>query len=279
MPEGPEVKIASDYFNEFFSPSKKIKFEIISDYYYKKYCNVFNTISSNLETFNPTFTVGKNIFLELTNDEIFNFHLGMTGGWSNELIKHCHFRVFDGNNELFFRDVRKFGNMKIITKAQFNRKFNASYDLLNKSYNMQKHIQHLEEKVNSRKSICSTLMDQNFFPGVGNYIKSESLYASKIHPEEKWGNLTREMRMNLLKHTQEVMKKSYQSGGAELKDFKNPFHSSNFSLKVYGETHTKQHNEIISIKTSDSRKSWFCPEEQKLIQDNKLSKKILSSKH
>ena len=26
------------------------------------------------------------------------------------------------------------------------------------------------------------------FPGVGNYIKSEALYLSEIHPEEKWGN-------------------------------------------------------------------------------------------
>ena len=38
----------------------------------------------------------------------------MTGGWSSELVKHCHFRIFDKNNELFFRDVRKFGNLKII---------------------------------------------------------------------------------------------------------------------------------------------------------------------
>ena len=28
MPEGPEVKIASDYFNEFFAASKKIEFEL-----------------------------------------------------------------------------------------------------------------------------------------------------------------------------------------------------------------------------------------------------------
>ena len=106
MPEGPEVKIASYYFNEFFAPSKKIKFEMISDYYYQKYSDVFNIISDNLEKFKPTFTVGKNIFLELTNNKIFNFHQGMTGGWSSELIKHCHFRVFDGNNELFFKDIR-----------------------------------------------------------------------------------------------------------------------------------------------------------------------------
>ena len=270
MPEGPEVKIASDYFNEFFVASKKIEFEIISDYYYQKYCNVFNTISNNLEIFKPTFTVGKNIFLELTNNEIFHFHLGMTGGWSSELIKHCHFRVFDGNNELFFRDIRKFGKMKIISKTQFNTKFNAKYDLLNKSYNIKKHLNYLEEKVNARKSICSTIMDQKFFPGVGNYIKSESLYTSKIHPEEKWGNLTRDMRIDLIKNTKEVMKNSYKSGGAELKDFKNPFHSSKFTLNIYGKKHTKHNNSITSMTTSDSRKSWFCPKEQKLIKGDKI---------
>ncbi len=265
MPEGPEVKIASDYFNSFFKSSKKIEFEMISDYYYQKYCDVFNTINNDLETFKPTFTVGKNIFLELTNNKLFNFHLGMTGGWSSVLIKHCHFRVFNGNNELFFRDVRKFGNMKIITKTQFNDKFNDIYDLLNKSYNMTKHLKYLEDNVNNRKSICSIMMDQKFFPGVGNYIKSESLYAAKIHPEEKWGKLTRKMRIGLIKMTQDIMQKSYKSGGAELKDFKNPFHSSKFILKVYGKTHTKHNNPITSIITTDSRKSWFCSKEQKIM--------------
>ena len=44
MPEGPEVKIASDYFNEFFSKSNKIEFETISEYYDQKYFTVFKTI-------------------------------------------------------------------------------------------------------------------------------------------------------------------------------------------------------------------------------------------
>ena len=46
MPEGPEVKIASDYFNEFFLTSKQIEFEIISEYYHDKYFDIFNTISN-----------------------------------------------------------------------------------------------------------------------------------------------------------------------------------------------------------------------------------------
>ena len=77
-------------------------------------------------------------------------------------------------------------------------------------------------------------MNQKYFPGVGNYIKSESLYLSKIHPEEKWGNLNEKMRINLIKNIQNVMCDSYRSGGAELKDFKNPFYITvkSSSLKI-----------------------------------------------
>ena len=57
MPEGPEVKIASDYFNEFFLKSKQIEFEIISEYYNDKYFNIFNTISNNLKIVKPTYTI------------------------------------------------------------------------------------------------------------------------------------------------------------------------------------------------------------------------------
>ncbi len=160
----------------------------------------------------------------------------MTGGWSNDLIKHCHFRIFDSNNEIFFKDVRKFGNMKIITQSQFNEKFNSNHDLLNKSYNLKIHLNYLETKIKAKKSICSIIMDQKYFPGVGNYIKSESLYASKIHPEEKWGNLTKDLKINLIKNIQRVMNDSYNSGGAELKDFKNPFNTASAAISTSATT-------------------------------------------
>ena len=265
MPEGPEVKIASDYFNKFFSTSKQIKFEIISEYYHDKYSDVFNIISDDLKIVKSTYTIGKNTFLDLENNQIFNFHLGMTGGWSNELVKHCHFRVFDCNKEIFFKDVRKFGNMKIITQSEFKEKHNPKYDLLNKSYNLKIHLNYLETKIKSQKSICSIIMDQKYFPGVGNYIKSESLYASKIHPEEKWGNLKKGTKVKLIKIIQRVMNESYKSGGAELKDFKNLFNPSKFKLQIYGKKYTDKNNIVTSKKTSDSRKTWFCSKYQKLI--------------
>ena len=264
MPEGPEVKIASDYFNSFFNSSKSIKFEIISDYYYDKYQDVFKNIKDNLRLFRPTYTIGKNIFLDLDNQDIFNFHLGMTGGWSKKNIKHCHFRVFDNKKELFFKDVRKFGKMRIITQTTKDEKFNPLFDILNPVYDYKKHVKSLREKIRDEKSICCLIMDQKYFPGVGNYIKSEGLYLSRIHPEEKWKNLKSRKINLLIKNLQKVMYASYKTGGAELKDFKNPFNQSEFKLRVYGKILTDKKNPVTSLLTSDSRKSWICKKSQKL---------------
>ena len=60
------------------------------------------------------------------------------------------------------------------------------------------------------------------------------------------------------------MRDSYKSGGAELKDFKNPFHKSEFKLKIYGKKYTEKNNLVKSKITSDFRKSWFCEKSQKL---------------
>ena len=54
MPEGPEVKIASDFFNDFFDKSLDIKFEIITDYYNDKYSSIFKSIANNSK---PGFTL------------------------------------------------------------------------------------------------------------------------------------------------------------------------------------------------------------------------------
>lgn len=264
MPEGPEVKIASSYYNNFFENSKNIKFDLLTEYYEKKYSEVFEILNSHISShFQPTITIGKNLFIPLTNGLYFNFHLGMTGGWSEENIKHCHFRVRSGSKELFFKDVRKFGKMRILNLEELEKKHVKEFDMLNDDYDFNMHFDYLKKKISPTKSVCSTLMDQRFFPGVGNYIKSEALYASKIHPEKKWGQLSTKKITNLISKTQEIMQSSYASGGAELKDFKNPFHSSDFKLNVYGKKEDPNGLKIISKLTSDQRKSWYCPKLQK----------------
>lgn len=264
MPEGPEVKIASDYYNSFFKDSVNFRFNTVTEYYKQKYHSIFQT----LRTYHPTsfsacFTVGKNLFIPLNKNRLFNFHLGMTGGWSHQNEKHCHFRVSSSSGDLFFKDVRKFGKMRILSTDEFDLKHIPQFDLLNQLYDFEAHLSFLSKKISSKKSICSALMNQTYFPGVGNYIKSEALYATKIHPEKKWGQLSKRSIKRLILNTKEIMQTSYRTGGAELNDFKNPFNQSRFSLKVYGKSTDIEGNKVVSQLTSDQRKSWFCPKIQK----------------
>ena len=40
------------------------------------------------------------------------------------------------------------------------------------------------------KNICSLILDQKYFAGLGNYIKNDALYLSRIHPNRKSNSLT-----------------------------------------------------------------------------------------
>ena len=62
-----------------------------------------------------------------------------------------------------------------------------------------------------------------------------------------------------------IMHNSYKSGGAELKDFNNPFYKSKFKLKIYGKKYTDKNHLVTSKITTDARKTWFCTKQQKLI--------------
>ena len=266
MPEGPEVKIASDYFNKKIDISKKIVFKIISEYYHNKYQTIFDTLNKTAKINSKTYTIGKNIFLKINQNQNLNIHLGMTGGWKDHQTKHTHFCVYNlaKKNYLYFEDVRKFGKIKIINTEDLKNKHNCEFDILNKKYNMKFHLNFLEKNTNKNRSICKLILDQRKFPGVGNYIKSEALYLSKIHPEEKWGKLNKILRKNLIKNLQFVMTQSYKAGGAELRDFDNPFKKSDFQLNIYGKKITPQSNKVTRITTSDGRTTWYCNETQKL---------------
>ena len=189
----------------------------------------------------------------------------MTGGWSSNDQKHCHFHIQSKKKILYFKDVRKFGKIRIISQQELKEKYNKKFDLLNNQYEFNQHLEFLENNIKPTKSICKILMDQKYFPGVGNYLKSEALYSAQIHPEEKWGQIIKEKRIILIKKTKNIIQKSYLHGGAELRDFNNPFTKSKFKLKIYGKKQTKKNNDVVSILTSDNRKTWFCPKTQVLI--------------
>jgi len=265
MPEGPEVKIMSDYLNAFFLNNQIVKIECLSEYFEKKYQDVLINLEKYLIGKKiMSFTIGKNTFIKLNKKLYYRYHLGMTGSWINSYKKHCHLKISTYNSTLYFVDVRKFGKHNIINQQDIKELYKSEFDMLNKNYNYILHLKHLKSKIKSNKNICTVLMDQQKFPGIGNYIKSEVLFASKIHPDTNWGQLKHKEIQNILLNAEKIIKKSYVNGGAELKDFKNPLYNSMFELYVYGKENDPYGNEVSKKKTKDQRRTWWSPAVQKL---------------
>ncbi|MDC0029133.1 hypothetical protein OAJ32_01340 [bacterium] len=266
MPEGPEVKIVADFLN------KKLKNKTITDLNYcsKPYKQKYGELINELNQFTPIkfekiFCIGKASFLKIGKHHYFSYHLGMTGKWSEIKEKHSHLIIKTSDqDQLYFTDTRRFGNIKLLKEGDILKKYPKDRDLLNYSTSIKKNVDYLIKNIHTDQEVCKVLLNQKYFCGVGNYLKSEILYHSKIHPHKRWSDLNRKEITNLCKFSREIMKKAYVSGGAELRDFKNPKKDSKLQLNAYGKKIDSKKRLIVNDITKDQRRTYWCPKIQKI---------------
>ena len=266
MPEGPEVKIVADFLN------KKLKNKTITDLNYcsNPYKKKYGELIKELNQFTPikfekVFCIGKASFLKIGKHHYFSYHLGMTGKWSEIKEKHSHLIIKTSDqDQLYFTDTRRFGNIKLLKEGDILKKYPKDRDLLNYNTSIKKNVDYLINNIHTDQEVCKVLLNQKYFCGVGNYLKSEILYHSKIHPHKRWSDLNRKEITNLCKFSREIMKKAYVSGGAELRDFKNPKKDSKLQLNAYGKKIDSKKRLIVNDITKDQRRTYWCPKIQKI---------------
>ncbi len=255
MPEGPEVKISTDFLKKNVRKINSINIE--SSAYKKKFSQVINIANKHLTEKANFSCIGKNIFLKLSEKNNLHIHLGMTGSFTFKKQKHNHLSFSTPNGKIFFNDIRRFGFVKIISDETICLKFNKIIDILNDDYDIKTHI-NLLNNISGNLEICKILLNQKYFPGVGNYLKSEILFALKIHPNRKWKTIKKHSYKDICFYTKKITTEAYKKGGAELRDFKNPNSKSNFILKIYGKNKTVNDLDVMKIKSKDNRTSYYC---------------------
>ena len=255
MPEGPEVKISTDFLKKNVREVKSINIE--SAPYKKKFSQIIKIANKHLTKKACFFCIGKNIFLSLSKKNNLHIHLGMTGSFTFKKQKHNHLSFSTPNGKIFFNDIRRFGFVNIVSNETISMKFNKKIDILNDNYDISTHI-NLLNNISSNLEICKILLNQKFFPGIGNYLKSEILFALKIHPNRKWKTIKKNRYKDICFFTQKITTEAYKKGGAELRDFKNPNSKSNFILKIYGRDKTDNDLNVKKIKSKDNRTSFYC---------------------
>lgn len=86
-------------------------------------------------------------------------------------------------------------------------------DIVNSETTHEQMLNHLNLKRFQRRKLKTLLLDQGFFSGVGNYLRSEILFTAGLHPDRTVASLNEGERSELVKQTLFLAKQSYEVPG------------------------------------------------------------------
>jgi len=254
MPEGPEVKLCGERLASNISGQTLKYIEIISGRYSKKTPGGIELFGKEL----PTTVVGpgvhgKFIYWIMKNNYFLYNTLGLTGAWSLEQGPYSRVKFSFENLDIFFDDKRNFGTLKFVKgKGNLLSKLQSlGPDMLSGDVEISLFIDRLREK--SSWEITKALMNQSVVAGIGNYIKSESLWKTKINPHSRVCDLDNDTLADLCVNIRDIMSDSYKSQKEG---------DNSFKLSVYSRKNDPHDNEIIKEKTEDGRTTYWCPSVQ-----------------
>jgi formamidopyrimidine-DNA glycosylase len=153
---------------------------------------------------------------------------------------------------LYFYDILSFGTLKVVIgEEELNRKLRKlGPDIMDKDTNLVLFTNQINKKNNLDKPIGIVIMNQKNISGIGNYLRSEILYLSKVSPFRK-----------VSKITENEMKKIY-------------YNSKLLTIGEYDRKLAKKLN-FIGKLPSDYDRLFFIYNEDEDLHGNKVIKKEL----
>jgi endonuclease VIII-like 1 len=121
------------------------------------------------------------------------FRHGMTGIWASfpsasELPKHSHFMIeAEDKTVIAHVDQRRFGTWEVVPSEQWGD--NRGPDPIYEYEAFRKHVLSSLEKNAFQHPICEVLLDQDYFNGIGNYLRAEILHRADVRPFERAKNV------------------------------------------------------------------------------------------
>lgn len=216
---------------------------------------------------------GKQIFFNLSSEEgdrYINSHLGMEGRWVWNPERHSNLWMnltIDGEEKkLYFEDARHFGKMRVYSNLDEKLK-EIGPDLLDDDVPLELWMEKAKNRYVKKMEIVKWITNQKYFAGVGNYLKSEILYRSKIHPQRVMSSLSDLELEELWKNTLSIVKDAYAAKG--LTRYKGTFLNPTGDKGSYGpniQVYEKKTDplgfKVVRSTFSDSRSTFWVPEVQ-----------------
>jgi formamidopyrimidine-DNA glycosylase len=175
---------------------------------------------------------GKRLALEVDDGRALEFSLGMSGQLmiepldSKEAPDHAHLiwtlehRSTGRSRRLIWRDPRRFGGVWAwpMIQSMIDQKWSLiGTDALEMECEPFK-----SALKKTRRSIKTTLLDQNLISGIGNIYADEALHRARIRPRRMASRL-RHLEIELLHRAiQEILMEAIEAGGSTIQTFKDP---------------------------------------------------------
>ncbi len=209
---------------------------------------------------------GKFIYWICENQQFLWSTLGMTGSWNKRAKKHARAKfVFTDGSEVYYNDTRNFGTIKFVEgkHLMIDKLKSFGPDML--SDEVDDHLFSESLKRKSNWTVAKTIMDQSVISGVGNYVKADALWLARISPHRTIGSLSENDFTNLNRSIQQVLKESYESGGATIRSyagFDDEIGEYGRKFLVYSQDEDLDGNKVIKEETADGRTTWWVPDVQ-----------------
>jgi formamidopyrimidine-DNA glycosylase len=180
---------------------------------------------------------GKYLIFALDNGDLLIIHLRMSGSLlvgADASSPPSYTRAvlhLDGGNNIFFRDPRKFGRMRLVEDAAAvvgklgPEPLAAGFTTAT-----------LVGLLSGRKApVKAVLLDQNVIAGIGNMYADEALFAASLHPLKPAGSLKPDEVKRLHRSIRRVLTSAIDARGASVSSYFRPSGQkgqAHFSFKV-----------------------------------------------
>lgn len=264
MPEGPEVRrcaIALD------TKLRGCTLEQITVNHLSRYGKTNLPGSEHLITpcvLERVFSIAKKIVFQFANQVFLVSFLGMEGHWQYIPGNHSgvilEFSNNDGNpnNSItaYYDDSRHFGIIDIV-KDDYTPVFKHVGPCYFDNISLKDYTAVITRPRLKNKPIGDFLLCQQYFSGVGNYLRAEILYTAKISPHRKLGSLSAEEIATLLTTTTTIMWAAFEQNGLTIATYKDPDGvEGTYVPVVYNQKLDPLKNPVVREKCGDRIIHW-----------------------
>jgi len=172
MPEAPEVGFLAEYLKKLINDNIT-QIEVLKGNEKIKFPKKSRVIDIGSK--------GKKLWIQ-TKDYYIHINLMLTG-WVilNDESKNTKYKIITDKNKIYITTRRNFTNIKIYKHEEHEKKIK---ELGEEVFSNKFTLEYFKNVITKSKIIISSLLiNQTKFAGIGNYIKNEALYISKINPK------------------------------------------------------------------------------------------------